>query len=146
MITAKVEGLKEFNRSIKPFVTGEFMQKPVERAGQMFRNALAEYPPYARTPDLSGGSVQSLKQRPDSRYKRTGRLGAGWRYKTFKTKESYTVELYNSVYYASKVVGTGTQLPIHQKYWRTTTQSMLLALGAVSKEMQRQVDLTAAKV
>lgn len=146
MITAKVEGLKEFNRGMARFISGEYLEKPMNMAGTAFRNALAEYPPYNRTPDISGSTAQALKSRPGSRYKRKGRLGGGWNYKIIRSRSSYTIEFYNAVYYADKVVGPTSQANVHKKHWRTTEETMAKAFPAVRKEMDRLVNMEAAKV
>lgn len=146
MIKVKVTGVKELRTALKDFETGKVLERPITRAANLFRNALGEYPPYGYRVDVSGSAVQALKTKAGSAYKRTGRLGAGWKFRVINNRGNYTVEYSNAVRYAKYVVDPTAQSMIHKGYWRTTTETMRKALPVVEKELTNAVNLAAAKI
>lgn len=94
--------------------------------------------------DIAKDAATYPPELPGQRYKRTGRLGAGWTdaqtHYTQSGATTFDAVRENSVSYAPDVMGDGTQKAIFAGRWRTTDQIMEAWEGEVIDRIEAAVE------
>ncbi|NJN54000.1 MAG: hypothetical protein HC804_04110 [Anaerolineae bacterium] len=104
----------------KPF----FLQPAMNRIGARIRTMMAKYPPPP----------------PNSRYRRTGRLGRAWTHEVKAGLFSIETIVGNNTPYAPDVQGAGTQAVIHVGRWQTDEEVLRQSAEFIGDEIEEEIE------
>jgi hypothetical protein len=101
-----------------------FLQPAFNRIGARLRTEMAKYPPPP----------------PDSKYRRTGKLGRSWAHEVKSSLFAMEAIIGNNTPYAPDVQGEGQQAGIHQGRWQTDQEVLDANTHFVLEEIGEEVD------
>jgi hypothetical protein len=119
-----VDGDEEILALLEDLQKPYFLKPAFERIGARLRTEMAKYPPPP----------------PNSRYRRTLKLGRSW---DFEVKASlFAVEaiIGNNTPYGPDVQGAGQQAEIHQGRWQTDQDVLERNLSFIDEEVGEEVE------
>lgn len=147
MLKIRLEGLLKTMEGLQKIGEVDIAKAPIQKGSEQLKAVLTEYPPYGNSNAIvTSNSISMLKQKPNSKYQRTGKLAAGWKYRTRPYVKSWAAFFENDVPYAPLVQGSGTQIPVHAGFWRTVDESVDMVIPNIMKTFDILIQIELDKI
>lgn len=120
MITVRVFGTSAYRKKLeKAAMSLDNLDKPMNEAAKISLSAVKSYPPLGNWKD---GEISFTRQRPGSKYKRTGALGRGWKHRKYSSGKQMKITVWHSHPVSGRYfpyVAGRNQAAIHKPWWET---------------------------